>query len=448
MFKRRNPYIKLFLLLLVCLLAPGVAVKAVAVAEDAPVSVTEGNAVKIPFEDVSTNLSEMLYNIENTNGTSGFTYYEPGEKYVITKDNILVRTGPQEEAAIITMIPANTIISVLSTNKIKWACVNYNGTIGWTKSGFLKNYNQNKMEKVVLNVPYISQVSPVYAPVGCEGAAALMGLKYQGYAKDVDLRKFLDNMPKHTSNPAKGFVGSPYIPDRKKRTTIYPAKLTEYCSLYGSSADLSGASPEDLRREIQNGNPVVIYATLYWEKPRYGKYNIEGEIQSLLRNNHAVTITGYDPATNNYFIADPYNKKNSKQSYFYWKDGTTVEQIFNERKWAISFRKNNQVAVTQVVLLNGQVITQPLSVININSSNMVSIVDFASLIGAETERNTSLNHTIKYKDKTIQFNYNDNEYLVNQKPKEIEITVMSIEGEMFIPLSIVIREFGLFVDYN
>ncbi|MGI6031629.1 MAG: S-layer homology domain-containing protein [Eubacteriales bacterium] len=190
-------------------------------------------------------------------------------------------------------------------------------------------------ESWVIDVPYISQVYPVYAPVGCEPTSLLMGLKAKGYAQDVGLRQFLDELPRHTSNPAKGFVGSPYTPNVNLRTTIYPAKLAEYGSRYGRVVDISGYSPEQLQMEILSGNPVVAYVTLYWQNPYYRNYNIEGQTQSLLRNNHAVLVCGYDSKTNYYYIADPYNVKNPTKEYFYWIDGETFDRLYNVRRHAL-----------------------------------------------------------------------------------------------------------------
>ena len=67
-------------------------------------------------------------------------------------------------------------------------------------------------------VPYISQIDNIYAWVGCEAVSTLMGLQAKGYATDVSVKYFLDNLPRHSSNPEKGFVGSPYVPDTSKRT--------------------------------------------------------------------------------------------------------------------------------------------------------------------------------------------------------------------------------------
>ncbi len=189
----------------------------------------------------------------------------------------------------------------------------------------------------VIQVPYLSQIYLVNAWVGCEAASLLMGLHSKGYAKNTDLKTFLDALPKHESNPAKGFVGSPYIADKSKktRTTIYPSPLVNWAQLYGNVADFSGSSIQELKAELLDGNPVVVYVTLYWEKPFYRDYLIEGTNQRLLSNNHVVLAKGYDSVKKKYFIADPYNKDNPSKEYEYWIDSYTFESLYNERKHAI-----------------------------------------------------------------------------------------------------------------
>lgn len=190
----------------------------------------------------------------------------------------------------------------------------------------------------VISVPYISQVYPVYAPVGCEPTSLLMGLKAKGYAGNVTLTQFLDAMPKTTSNPAKGFVGSPYRadPTKKTRTTIYPAKLAEYGRQYGNVIDLTGATTQQIQTEVLSGNPVVAYVTLYWEKPYYRYYNIEGQTQRLLSNNHAVLVCGYNAQNHTYYIADPYNVSRPQQPYFYWVSGYLFDELYNVRRHALA----------------------------------------------------------------------------------------------------------------
>lgn len=187
------------------------------------------------------------------------------------------------------------------------------------------------------NVPYFSQIDNIYAWVGCESVAAYTGLRAKGFAGNVALKTFVTNQPRTKSNPEKGFVGDPFTPDPTKttRTTIYPAKLAEYCNSYcgGQNVcqDFRGASITDLQRELLAGNCVVGYMTLWWATPYYRNYNIEGKTQSLVSNNHAVLVCGYDP-NKGYFISDPYNYYNRGQVYQYWENAKTFEAIWNARK--------------------------------------------------------------------------------------------------------------------
>lgn len=193
------------------------------------------------------------------------------------------------------------------------------------------------------NVPYISQIDGLQAWVGCEPISALMGLKANKLCGDITAKTFLDKLPLTATNPAKGFVGSPYIPDptKKTRTTIYPDVLAKYCNLYAGGlsicSDFSGSDIQELQRELLAGNSVVAYMTMRWEKPFYRKFNIEGETQWLVSNNHAVLVCGYD-SSKGYFISDPYNDVKKNHVYQYWIDEGTFNNIWNERKVGMLLR--------------------------------------------------------------------------------------------------------------
>ncbi len=206
----------------------------------------------------------------------------------------------------------------------------WDGVLTQTSSSYQMSY-----------VPYISQVDNLNAWVGCEPVSSLMGLKAKGYAADVSVRTYLADLPRTSSNPEKGFVGDPYTPDNSKRTTIYPAILAQYANSYTNGdnpcADFRGASIYDLQRELLAGNCAVAYMTLWWAAPYYRTYNIEGVTQSLVRNNHAVLVYGYDP-DRGYLISDPYNLYNRNQVYQYWEDASTFERIWNERQVGMVIR--------------------------------------------------------------------------------------------------------------
>lgn len=205
-----------------------------------------------------------------------------------------------------------------------------NGVLTQTASAYQVSY-----------VPYISQIDGIYAWVGCEPVSALMGLKALGYAQDVSVTTYLNNLPFSSSNPEWGFVGSPYVVNNSLRTTIYPAALANYCNSYtnGASvcADFRGASVEELRQELLAGNMVVAYETLWWEQPRYRNYWIDGQLQSLVYNNHAILVYGYDPARG-YLVSDPYNYYNRGQTYQYWENAATFDNIWNQRKVGMVMR--------------------------------------------------------------------------------------------------------------
>ncbi|WP_449036136.1 cell wall-binding repeat-containing protein [Peptostreptococcus stomatis] len=197
--------------------------------------------------------------------------------------------------------------------------------------------------KVINKVPYISQLKPVYAPNGCEATSLLMGLKGKGYT-DLDLRTFLDRMPKTKSNPAKGYVGSPYGNEKSRFLTIDPEPLARYGQRYGNVVNIQGAPIEDIIKEIQNGNTVVIYVTLHWAPAYYKTLPIDGVPTRRIFNNHVLLLTGYDPVKKAFYIADPYNHESDGASrdkpFFYWKSQDLVDKCYNygNRRFAVAIR--------------------------------------------------------------------------------------------------------------
>lgn len=207
----------------------------------------------------------------------------------------------------------------------------------------VKPNEPNTTGKVINKVPYISQLKPVYAPNGCEATSLLMGLKGKGYT-DLDLRTFLDRMPKTKSNPAKGYVGSPYGNEKSRFLTIDPEPLARYGQRYGNVVNIQGAPIEDIIKEIQNGNTVVIYVTLHWAPAYYKTLPIDGVPTRRIFNNHVLLLTGYDPVKKAFYIADPYNHESDGASrdkpFFYWKSQVLVDKCYNygNRRFAVAIR--------------------------------------------------------------------------------------------------------------
>lgn len=197
--------------------------------------------------------------------------------------------------------------------------------------------------RIINPVPYVSQLKPVYAPNGCEATSLLMGLKGKGYT-NLGLRAFLDNMPKTSSNPAKGYVGSPYGNENYRFLTIDPEPLAKYGQRYGNVVNIQGAPIEDIIKEIQSGNTVVIYVTLHWAPAYYKTLPIDGVPTRRIFNNHVLLLTGYDPVKKAFYIADPYNHEsdgaNRSKPFFYWKSQALVDKCYNygNRRFAVAIR--------------------------------------------------------------------------------------------------------------
>ncbi|UQS86128.1 C39 family peptidase (plasmid) [Nicoliella spurrieriana] len=121
------------------------------------------------------------------------------------------------------------------------------------------------------NVPLIKQRPQL--PTGCEITAVTMMINY---ATGKKYRKtFMANKMPRSSNPDKGFIGSPYS---KSGWYIYPPALMKLVRHYiGTSVNLTGKSTNYLKHYLQkHSHPIVIYVA-----------NVDGF------PNHALTVTGF-----------------------------------------------------------------------------------------------------------------------------------------------------------
>lgn len=174
--------------------------------------------------------------------------------------------------------------------------------------------NRRKMEIenawIRLNIPYVSQnLSKVYN--GCELASLLMSLKYKGYLKNMDLRSFASGIS-ITDNPYSGFYLSIFEYEPRDITHwIAPSALIDYginSSNYSNIIDLTGSNFDELKKDIINRNPVIIYLTYNFNNPK-------GWNNGVPLNLHVQLITGYNSITNEYVITDPYTRTNGKYEF-------------------------------------------------------------------------------------------------------------------------------------
>lgn len=254
---------------------------------------------------------------------------------MMATDNLNMRTGPATTFEKITTIPAGTSVTVTETASNGWKKVTFGTYSGWCHPDYLKVYDPTRYR--VLSVPYFSQLTPVYAPVGCEAVSTFMLLRFKGMATDISLRTFLDRMPKDNDNPRYGFAGSPYVANSTIRTTIFPIPLTDYVNVYaaGRGVNLEGSSVETIKQEILNGNPVVAYMTSKYADPIYAQYLIDGNRETHLKNNHVILVTGYDGNEQRFRITDPWSWSGRRE---YWISEALFTKVYNFRKHAITVR--------------------------------------------------------------------------------------------------------------
>lgn len=192
---------------------------------------------------------------------------------------------------------------------------------------------QANASTVKLNVPYKSQLTPTYAPFGCEGVSLLMGLTYKGYTKK-STQSFLNGMPKSTNNPFLGFAsGNPYKNINGVFQSIFPKPLTAYGKKYSKGVkNAQGYSVTTLKKEVKKGNPVVVFVTLNFAAPKMTKWPMgsAGKVRTV-ENMHVVTLIGYN--AKGYYVADP-NRKSSKSGK-YWVSKAKFEKAYNALKYAV-----------------------------------------------------------------------------------------------------------------
>jgi len=175
---------------------------------------------------------------------------------------------------------------------------------------------------VLINVPYISQY-PLY-PTGCESVSAVMALRYAGMT--ITVGDFIDGFlvrgyapykavdgKTYGSDPWQAFPGDPYSEDgfgcyapvivNSVNKAAQGSKLKAY-AIYGVSVE------ELCSRYVDNGTPVILWATMGMKEHRYGKkwraIETDRQIDWIIPM-HCLLLVGYDG--DYYYFNDPQTSK-------------------------------------------------------------------------------------------------------------------------------------------
>ncbi|BCC15084.1 hypothetical protein BC30048_p2097 (plasmid) [Bacillus cereus] len=246
------------------------------------------------------------------NGTSNSGQTINGT-YKVTANALNVRSGSNPGTRSLGLVYQNQALSVIGKEANGWYKINFNGQIGYVSGEYVKNQNvdngtstseQNTFPR--MNVPVEMQRdfndSSRDLQTGCEITAVSMMLRYTG--ANVDKIKLAKEMPYHSSNPNKGYVGNPW--GDGPINTVYPSALTGLVSKYtGSSVNLTGSGLGSIKDRLNKKHPVVA-----WVGSMHG-FGI-----------HAITLTGYD--NNRVYYNDPWTGE---------KDASMSWNSFNN-KWS------------------------------------------------------------------------------------------------------------------
>lgn len=207
---------------------------------------------------------------------------------------------------------------------------------------FNKEYTEklNNIEKIInkriedswvkLNVPYISQNKNNILN-GCEAACMLMALQYKGYLKDMTLAEYVKLMPLSPDTDAeKGFTHDMYgLDPLSVPHWIAPEPLKKFGIDNSGNQNIingTGKTIDELDRELDNGNPVIIYLIAKFNPP---KEVVEG----VPRNLHVMLLTGYNKMTGEHYIVDPWTHNDGRTSW-------TVSKELLTEKYELLSRRN------------------------------------------------------------------------------------------------------------
>ncbi len=169
------------------------------------------------------------------------------------------------------------------------------------------------------NVKCINQFPQL--PTGCEATALTMLLNY--YDVKVTKEEVADAMPKcdlpyynkgkwYGHHPTEAFIGNPYsVASYGVFSKVIVDMIEDYCP--GRVEDLKGKELLSLLNNIDEGRPVMLWATIGMSKVSYKNswiINRQGTIFSWPGNEHALLLIGYDQES--LYLNDPYTGREQK----------------------------------------------------------------------------------------------------------------------------------------
>lgn len=299
--------------------------------QPAVLTMTTKEVVNIQVMETENNVEEKMTTF--IEASVEYTYTDLSQT-MYAKSSVNVRSGPDINSEIIGGLSTAEAVEVTGKcNETGWYRIYYRNTEGFVSGHYLLNEKpeiveipetvntsetENSLEpattesrKHALNVSCIMQNPEL--PTGCEVTSLAIVLNYIGIAADkCDLAdNYIEKGEIGKTLPYDKFIGNPRDPKSFGCYSPVIVKCAEkYLSVVGESysvTDLSGSTLENLFDEIDNGNPVIIWATINMDKPFYYSkiWHVDETDFRWMSREHCMVLTGYDLCQGIVYVADP-----------------------------------------------------------------------------------------------------------------------------------------------
>lgn len=165
-----------------------------------------------------------------------------------------------------------------------------------------------RLNSVLLGVPALGQNPEL--PTGCESVALTNVLNYYGFGlgKTVIADQY---MPKSSWDFVTSFWGDPHSSYNGNCISAPGIVNTANSFLVSRGSglrayDITGVSLEGMYSHLQNGNPVIVWSTMYQQNigPQYAWQSYGGRQYFTVTNSHTVVLRGFDRSANVVYLAD------------------------------------------------------------------------------------------------------------------------------------------------
>lgn len=291
--------------------------------EDSESKVTETTTTTTTSETKEDTSKESTTTTEATTTTSKEDDSKSDESTTTTAVTDSSTTSNSTTTAATTKANDTTTTKAATTTKTTTAATTQSSS------------NPKSSNRVMLNVKNIQQKPEL--PTGCEITAAAIALNYYGIkVSKMELLKYvpISDLPKngHGDSPWIAFIGNPkltsglgcYVSVIKAAIIDYfeDKKINDYTvkNLYKSDF-------LDLYEEIDNGNPVIVWATVNMQNitQTITWIDNEGFKSGWISPEHCLVLIGYDKDKNTAIFSDPLDPKGTVEYPI-----SVVEKAYNQ----------------------------------------------------------------------------------------------------------------------